>query len=292
MKLGAIEAGGTKFVAAVGNEKGEVTERVTVATTRPAETLEPIIQFFAKHEIAAIGVGAFGPIDVNPDSPTYGYVTSTPKAGWRNFDFVGTIKRRFPLPIAWTTDVNEAGYGEYRLGNARGTASCLYLTIGTGIGGGFINGGKLFSAFSHPEMGHIAVVRRANDAFIGLCPYHHDCFEGMASGPAVEARWGDKGIHLAGNPEVWELEADYVAQALVSYTLTLRPERIVIGGGLMKQKQLFPLIRKKFMNKLNNYVEVPDVQTYIQPVGLNDQAGIVGGLLLAAEAYQAQRERA
>ncbi|WP_100489312.1 ROK family protein [Sporolactobacillus pectinivorans] len=281
MLLGSIEAGGTKFIAAVGDEQMDIIDTVTVPTTKPDETMEQIFNFFSRYQIDAIGVGSFGPIDVDEKSETFGSITSTPKSFWRDYNFVGSLKQKFNVPIAWTTDVNAAGYGEYLLGNARGITSCLYLTIGTGIGGGFINNGQILSAFSHPEMGHVFIKRHPEDRFEGICPFHKNCLEGMASGPAVEKRWGKKGVELADQSFVWELEAYYLAQALISYTLILRPERIILGGGLMKQKQIFKLIRNEFHAMLNDYVEVPDLEMYIQPVGLNNQAGIIGGLLLA-----------
>jgi fructokinase len=281
MLLGSIEAGGTKFIAAVGDEQMRIIDTLTVPTTKPEETMEPVLSFFDQYPIDAIGVGSFGPIDVNQNSENYGHITSTPKPFWRDFNFVGSLNAHFNVPIAWTTDVNAAGYAEYVLGNAKGTQSCLYLTIGTGIGGGFINQGRILNAYSHPEMGHLLIKRHPSDTYEGNCPFHKDCLEGMASGPAVEKRWGKKGIELAERSEVWELESYYLAQALVSYTLVLRPQRIILGGGIMKQKQIFHLIREQFGQMLMDYVAVPDLESYIQPVGLNDQAGIIGGFLLA-----------
>lgn len=286
MLFGSIEAGGTKFIAAVGDEQMKVIDSITVPTTKPAETLEPITTFFDRYHINAIGVGSFGPIDVNEDSKTFGYITSTPKTSWKNFNFFGNLSEHYDVPIAWTTDVNAAGYAESVMGNAKGTQSCLYLTVGTGIGGGFINQGNILNAYSHPEMGHLLIKRHPSDTYVGNCPFHTDCLEGMASGPAVEERWGKRGIELADQSNVWELEAYYLAQALVSYTLILRPERIILGGGIMKQKQIFQLIREQFKQMLKDYVAVPNLETYIQPVGLNDQAGIIGGLLLAKKSIR------
>lgn len=289
MLLGSIEAGGTKFIAAVGDEEMNIIDMVTVPTTKPEETMKPIITFFDQYKIDAVGFGSFGPIDVNEGSETYGSITSTPKPFWKDYDFVGGLKEHYNVPIAWTTDVNAAGYAEYVLGNAKETRSCLYLTIGTGIGGGFINQGRILNAYSHPEMGHLLIKRHPDDTFEGNCPFHQNCLEGMASGPAVEKRWGKRGIELAGRPDVWKLEAYYLAQALVSYTLVLRPERIILGGGMMKQKQIFHLIREQFKRMLKDYVAVPDLESYIQPVGLNDQAGIIGGFLLAKNLCVKQR---
>ncbi|WP_337970260.1 ROK family protein [Virgibacillus salexigens] len=281
MLIGSIETGGTKFVVAVGSGNGEVKQKLTIPTTTPEETMPLVHQFFRQFNLEAIGVGSFGPIDVNQQSPLYGYITSTPKLPWQNFNFVGALKEKHEVPIAWTTDVNAAGFAEYKLGNAKGTESCLYLTIGTGIGGSFIQNGEILNAYSHPEMGHLLVRRHLDDDFEGLCPNHNDCLEGMASGLAVEKRWGKKGFKLIDNEKVWEIEAFYIAQALINYTLTLRPERIVLGGGIMKQKQIFSLVRGQFKELLGNYIEVPNLEQYIQPVGLHNEAGIIGGLLLA-----------
>jgi len=284
MHYGAIEAGGTKFECAVSNEELEVIEKVSIPTTSPEETMKQVFSFFDLYQLSSIGIGSFGPIDVNQNSSTYGHITTTPKAGWSGFDFVGVIKNRYQIPVAWTTDVNAAAYGENKRGSAEGSSSCLYLTVGTGIGGGAVVNGQLLEGFSHPEMGHLLVRPHQDDTYKGNCPYHHDCLEGLASGPAIEKRYQKKGIELGDDLHVWELEAYYLAQALITYTLTLRPEKIILGGGVMKQKHLFPLIRSKFEDMLARYVETPDITTYIVPPLLGDHAAITGCLLLAKEA--------
>lgn len=283
MMYGAIEAGGTKFVCAVSDEQLEIKERVSIPTTTPRETLKQVFDFFDQYPLKAIGIGSFGPIDVNEKSATYGYVTSTPKIAWKNFDFLGAIKQQYDIPVAWTTDVNAAAYGEYKKGSARGTESCLYLTIGTGIGGGAVVDGKVLSGFGHPEMGHLLVRMHPDDDFKGVCPYHGNCLEGIAAGPAIEKRYGKKGNNLAEDKKVWEIEAFYLAQALVNYTLILSPEKIILGGGVMKQTQLLPLVKKEFTKLMAEYVSTPSLDEYIVMPELEDNAGIMGCLLMASE---------
>lgn len=283
MIYGAIEAGGTKFVCAVSDEQGEIKGKVSIPTTTPEETLEQVFTYFDQFDLSAIGIGSFGPIDVNPASPTYGYVTTTPKMDWINYDFLGAVKKRYAIPVGWTTDVNAAALGELRKGAARGLSSCVYLTVGTGIGGGAVVNGELLSGYGHPEMGHILVRLHPDETFKGFCPYHENCLEGIAAGPAVEQRHGKKGSELADDSVVWEMEAYYLAQALMSYTLVLSPERIILGGGVMKQAQLFPLIRQEFEKLMGGYVQLPALDEYIVPPALGDNAGITGCLLLAKE---------
>ncbi|MBC8587415.1 ROK family protein [Paratissierella segnis] len=283
--LGAIEAGGTKFVCAVSDENLNIVKRYFFPTTNTEETLKNVYEFFDKFEgLKAIGIGSFGPIDINENSPKYGYITSTPKIGWRDFDFLGEIKRRYNIPVGWTTDVNAACLGEYEVGSAKEDNSCIYLTIGTGIGGGAIANGNFIEGFGHPEMGHILVKIHPKDKdFKGWCPYHGDCLEGLAAGPSVEKRYGIKAEDLDPNHEIWQILAYYIAQALVNYTLILRPEKIVLGGGVMKQTQMLKLIKKEFRALLADYVEIPMIDQYIVLPSLGDDAGIIGGLILAKQ---------
>jgi fructokinase len=287
MLYGAIEAGGTKFVCAVGNENGEIVERVTIPTLTPDETMPQVIDFFRQYELKAIGIGSFGPVDLNIQSPTYGSITTTPKLAWRNYPLLKVIKDAFSVPVGFQTDVNAAALGELHFGAAKGLDSCLYLTVGTGIGGGAVVNGKVVQGLSHPEMGHIYIRRHPNDPYEGKCPFHRDCLEGLAAGPAIEERWGKKGQELEGQKEVWEIEAYYLAQALAQYILILSPQKIILGGGVMKQTQLFPLIRQNVQELINGYVELEDLESYIVPPGLGDNAGITGALVLA---YEKERE--
>ncbi|WP_062108957.1 ROK family protein [Bacillus niameyensis] len=289
--LGAIEAGGTKFVCAVGNEDGTLIERIQLDTLTPEETMPKVIEFFQKHTVTAIGIGSFGPVDIDKSSSTYGNITSTPKPGWTNYPFLQTMKDALNVPMEFNTDVNAAALGELMLGAAKGEESCLYITVGTGIGAGAVVQGELLQGLSHPEMGHILVRKHPEDNYEGFCPYHHDCLEGIAAGPAIEKRWGKKGIELQDQQEVWELEAYYLAQALMQYILIISPKKIIMGGGVMKQKQLFPLVQKKLQELLNGYVALPQIteqiENYIVPPALGDNAGITGALMLAKRALEA-----
>lgn len=294
MLLGAIEAGGTKFVCGVGDENGNVKERITLPTTTPDEVFKEVIDYFRDKGIQALGIGTFGPVDLDRSSKTYGYITSTPKLQWVQTNFVGVLQKEFKIPIGFDTDVNAAALGETKWGAAKGLDSCVYMTIGTGIGVGAFVEGRLVHGLIHPEMGHMLVRRHPEDAFKGICPYHHDCLEGMASGPAIERRWGKKGQDLAGDEKVWELEAFYIAQAISNLILVLSPKKVVIGGGVSKQKQIFPLIRKNVQKLLNGYIQhellSEKIADYIVPPGLGDNAGLCGALGLAYNAFLEHKE--
>lgn len=283
--LGAIEAGGTKFVCAVADSDLNIKARVRIPTATPEESIPQILLFFSHYQLEGIGIGAFGPIGINPDAPDYGFVRQTPKPGWTNFDFLGTISSYVNCPIYWTTDVNVAAYGELKRGAAQGLNEVVYLTVGTGIGGGIIHEGKIYSGYSHPEVGHIAVrpplIERDN--FRGVCPYHDFCLEGMASGPAIAARAGRPATELGAHDVAWQIEAYYLAQAAVDYTLMFAPERIIFGGGVSNQKQLYHLIRESFTTQLHGYVQTPPENEYLVHAGLGDDAGITGALLLARQ---------
>ncbi len=285
---GGIEAGGTKFVCAVGTGPNAIRAETRFATTSPAETLARAIAFFRPYaaELAALGIGSFGPIDPNPNSATFGYITTTPKPGWAQTDFVGALRAAFDVPIGFDTDVNAAALGEHRWGAAQGLDTFVYLTIGTGIGGGVMAAGNLLHGSMHPEMGHILIPHdRAQDPFKGICPFHENCLEGLASGPALESRWGTRAENLPEEHPAWELESTYLAYALVNLILTISPQRIILGGGVMHQAQLFPLIRQKVGARLNGYLAmreiVEDIDTFIVPPGLGHRAGIMGALALA-----------
>lgn len=284
---GALEAGGTKMVCAIGTSDGSIIDRISIPTETPEITMPKMIEYFRDKKIAALGIGSFGPIDLNKNSKTYGYITTTPKPGWGFYDIAGAFSKALQVPIGFDTDVNAAALGEARYGAAKGLDSAIYITIGTGIGVGVLSEGKLLHGMLHPEAGHILIGKLKGDTYEGKCPFHKTCFEGMAAGPAIEARWGMKGDKLADKSEVWELEADYIAHALVNYTMTLSPKRIILGGGVMNQLQLFPLIRERFGKLMNGYIktaEVEDLDSYIVPAGLTGNQGIVGCLVLAEEA--------
>ena len=288
MLYGSIEAGGTKFVCAVGNEKLEILERVSFPTTTPEETIPQVIAFFNqyKDDLAAIGVGSFGPIDIRKTSDTYGYITSTPKLAWQNYNFLGAMKAAFNIPMAWTTDVNAAAYGEYAFGNGQGKSSVVYYTIGTGVGAGALQDGKFIEGFSHPEMGHMLVVPHKDDHFEGVCPFHGNCLEGMAAGPAVEKRNGRKGQDIPQDDPFWEIEAEYIAQCAYNTTLMFSPEVIIFGGGVMKQRHMVEKVHAAFTRIMQGYVATPAIEEYIVTPALEDNAGTIGCLALAEKALK------
>ena len=289
MRLGALEAGGTKMVCAIGDEKGNIEERVSIPTKTPEETIPLLIDFFKQRNIGALGIGCFGPLELNKKAEKYGYITTTTKLAWRNFDFLGSMKKALQCPVGFDTDVNGSVLGEVTFGQAKGKSCALYLTIGTGIGAGIYIEGKLLHGMLHPEAGHVLITRRETDTYGGKCPYHKNCLEGLAAGPAIEGRYGKKAVDLAEEEDVWDLEADYIAQALTGYILTLSPEIIILGGGVMHQMQLFPLIRKKVTEYLGGYVnteELSDMEHYIVPASLHDDQGIMGCLELGRKALE------
>lgn len=277
--LGGIEAGGTKFVCGVGSHPGDL-EVVEFPTTSPAETIRRAVAFFkARERVPAIGIGSFGPIDPNPKSPTFGYIRSTPKLAWRNFDIAGAVREALGVHIAFDTDVNAAALGEFRWGAAQRLDTFLYLTVGTGLGGGGMLNGRLMHGQLHPEMGHIRIPHdRERDPFPGCCPYHGDCIEGLASAPAIEARWGQPADTLPAGHPAWELEADYLALGLSNWVYTLSPERIILGGGVMRHAELLAMVRTKVATLLNGYVPGPE----IVPPALGARAGVLGAIALAA----------
>ncbi|MDI3257141.1 MAG: ROK family protein [Kyrpidia sp.] len=288
--FGTVEAGGTKFVCGIGNEDGRILDQITVPTTVPEETLDAVFAYFRNKPIQSLGVGCFGPLDLDPRSPSYGSITGTPKIAWRYCNILAELRGRFPVPVALDTDVNAAVLAEARWGAGRGLHTCLYLTVGTGIGGGALVEGRILHGLMHPEMGHVIVRKQAGDLFPGVCPTHGDCLEGLASGPAIERRWGRRGADLPPDHRAWELEADYLAQGLVNYVYALSPQRIILGGGVMRQAQLFPLIRRRVLELLGGYIDRPeilaDMDHYIAPPALGSLSGLCGGLVLAMKAVK------
>jgi fructokinase len=291
---GGIEGGGTKFICAVGNGPEDIRAETRFPTTTPQETLGHAIAFFKEQEkvferLSALGVATFGPIDPRPDSKTYGKVLPTPKPGWAGTDIVLPLKAAFDIPIGFDTDVNGAALAEWRWGAAQGCDPVVYLTIGTGIGGGLLINGSLVHGLLHPEMGHVLLPHdREADPFPGSCPFHGDCFEGLATGPAMEKRWGQKAETLPPEHPAWALEAHYISMALVDYIVTLSPQRIVLGGGVMQQPQLFPMIHREVRTLLNGYIQsthiLEHIEEYIVPTGLGGKAGVLGAIALAQQA--------
>ncbi len=287
---GGIEAGGTKFVCAIGTGPEDIRAETRFPTTTPDESLERALVFFREHaslgRLESVGIASFGPVDPDRNSPTYGHITTTPKAGWAWTDIAGVIGTGMGLPVSIDTDVNAAALGENRWGAVRGLDTFVYLTIGTGIGGGGMVGGRLLHGLMHPEMGHMRVPHNfQDDPYVGCCPFHGDCLEGLASGPAIEARWGQRGEDLAPDHPAWKLEAHYLALGIASIALILSPQRVILGGGVMEQPSLLPLIRAELLRVLNGYLQRDEILShadqYICAPGLGSRAGVLGALALA-----------
>ena len=287
MRLGALEAGGTKMVCAIGDESGKIYEQVSIPTETPEITMPKLISYFEERKIEALGIGCFGPIDPDKKSETYGYITSTPKLAWADYNIVGTMEKSLMIPVGFDTDVNGSVLGEVTFGQAKGKKCVVYVTIGTGVGAGIYIEGKLLHGMLHPEAGHILLTQRQDDTYEGTCPYHKTCLEGLAAGPAIEARWGRKAVELKDDARVWDLEAYYIAQAIVNYILILSPQMIILGGGVMHQEQLFPKIRSYVKKMMNGYIktkEMTDFDHYIVTASLHDDQGIMGALELGRRA--------
>ena len=284
MLLGGIEMGGTKMVCAIGNEYGEILDRFVLPTTTPQETLTKLFEYFVDKNIDSLGIGSFGPIDLDKSSKTYGYITTTPKPGWANVDVLSYFKS-LNVPIGFDTDVNAACIGEVTYGAAKGLDSAIYGTIGTGIGFGVYLDGRLIHGLMHTETGHILLQKHELDKdFIGPCPYHTSCFETLASGPSIEKRYGKKAEYLIENKEVWELESYYIGQALCDCIMSYSPKRIILGGGVMHTPGLIELVRQKTLEFLNGYIKkdeiLNNIDEYIVLPKLKDDAGIIGTMKL------------
>ena len=291
MRYGGIEAGGTKWVCAIADQPGRLDKTEIFPTTDPAETVSRATRFFTENgPVDVIGVGAFGPVDIRRGSPTWGTITTTPKPGWADTDVVAALRSGLGVPIALDTDVNAAALGEWRWGAAAGLDTFLYITVGTGIGGGAVASGRVLHGLLHPEFGHMRIPHdRARDPFDGICPYHGDCLEGLASGEAIRQRWGRPGQELSG-PAAWETEAEYLALALVNVVCMLSPQRIIIGGGVAEQPTLLPLVRQRLRELLAGYLRAPELtepdatDRYVVPPQLGSHSGVIGALELARDA--------
>lgn len=284
---GSLEAGGTKFVCAVGDEDFQVMEKTQFPTTTPYETIARVVEFFKRYEdrLAGIAIGSFGPINIDKNSKTYGYVTTTPKPHWSNVDLLGLIAKEFKIPFYFTTDVNSSAFGEMIV--RKGVHSLVYYTIGTGIGAGAIQNGEFIGGLGHTEAGHTYValhpLDRANE-FQGVCPFHNGCLEGLAAGPSLEARTGIRGEMIEQNSDVWDVQAYYIAQAAVQATLLYRPQVIVFGGGVMAQEHMLRRVREKFASLMNGYLPVPDLADYIvTPAVSENGSATLGNFALAKQ---------
>jgi fructokinase len=291
---GAVEAGGSKFICAIGDKAGRIHAQSGFPTRDPDTTLAAMMEFLRNSireggALSAIGIGSFGPIILDRSSARYGFIGRTPKSGWTNANIAGTLAREFACPVGFDTDVNAAALAEHRWGAAQDVGNLVYVTVGTGIGGGVLIDGAPLHGLMHPEIGHICPRRHPLDAeFAGICPFHQDCLEGLASGPAIIARCGAELQHLDAAHPQWELEADYLGQLCAQLVLTLSPQRIVMGGGVMTQQPLFPIIRQRLLHWLGGYVDRNEVleesDHYVVPAALGARAGVLGALALAIDA--------
>lgn len=286
--LGTIEAGGTKINCAIGHEDGTIVKKIQFATTTPEENIGEIVRFFQENPVKAIGIGCFGPVNVDKSSPEYGSILDTPKQAWRFYPFLTKLKNELEIPITIHSDVTVSCLGESVLGGGQGDNLVLYVTIGTGVGGGITLNSQILDSPRHPEMGHVTLQRIKGDEMESVCPFHENCFEGLASGPALEKRWGKKGSELDPSHPAWEIEADYIAQGILQMIVILAPDRVIIGGGVMKQKHLLVKVQKKVKEKLNGYEfydHLKNIDQLIITPRLGDDSGLVGGLLLAGQSY-------
>ena len=283
--VGSIEAGGTKFIVAVQDvESGEVIAKDRIPTTTAEETLQKSADFFKQNEVNALGIGTFGPIDINPNSHTFGYILDTPKRGWSGTDVKGFFERELNIPVVMTTDVNASGYGEYIARGRNDSKSYFYVTIGTGVGAGIVQAGKFVGLNNHPEMGHMLVRRYPGDDYEGNCPFHGDkCVEGMAAGPTLEGRTGIPGEKLSRDNKVFTYVAYYVAQLLYNVYMASRPDVMVVGGSVLNDKDL-EKVREFFDKFNNNYVATPDLDKLIvRPAVENNGSATLGDFELAKE---------
>jgi fructokinase len=296
--FGAIEGGGTKFVCAVGTGPDDLV-MTQFSTESPEPTIARAVAFLKERagaRLQAVGIGSFGPVDLSPSSATCGCITSTPKPGWQNYNFAGAVRKALGVPVGFDTDVDASALGEAHWGAGQSISDFLYLTVGTGIGGGAIVNGQILHGMIHPEVGHIHIPHDLlRDPYPGACPFHGDCLEGLASGPAMEKRWGKPAHELPVDHPAWALEAHYLALGLVNLVCTLSPKRVLLGGGVMQQQFLFPLIRSELIRLLNGYVRskelIENIEQYVVPPKLGNRAGIAGALVLAEQAFRVQQER-
>lgn len=298
MLIGALEAGGTKMVCSIGTPQGNVLQRASFHTLTPDETIPQIVDFFDKFDISALGVGSFGPLDLNHRSATYGYITASPKKAWSNFPILARLREELHVPVAIDTDVNAAAIAEHVMGAGKGYRSLVYVTVGTGVGGGIIMNGDIVHGLIHPEVGHMILTPNEMDTMPdGMCTFHRHCLEGLASGPAIEKRWGLSPRLMMEDHPAWDLEAKYLAQMCVNLILILSPEVIVLGGGVMQQEHLFPRIRRYTHEMLGGYVaserlDMEQLDQYIVPPTLGNNSGVTGALLMGARLLYSQRRKA
>ncbi len=290
---GGVETGGTWVVCAVGSGPDEIVREEQFRTSDPEQTLERIVGFFAGGpRVEAIGVGSFGPVDLHPGSPRWGSVTTTPKPGWQQVSVAPVIRDRLGVPVAFDNDVTAAAVGEHRWGAGQGVDALCYLTIGTGIGAGLLIAGRPWHGLVHPEVGHMRIPReRDPEPFAGTCPAHGDCWEGLASGPAMAKRWQTAPEELPDAHPAWEIEADYLALGILSIVMVASPERVIVGGGVMERRPLLGMVRRRLRELVGGYLDTPllgdEIESYVVSPALGDRAGVLGAIALAHDAFGA-----
>lgn len=289
--FGGIEAGGTKFVCMVASGPEDIVAETRFPTTTPEETIQRAVDFFKPYTLSAVGIGTFGPVDLDLHSPTYGFITSTPKKGWRQADLRGSVARALNVPVAFDTDVNAAAFGEqYWVPENRGLEPFLYITVGTGIGVGVLVNGKPLHGLIHPEAGHYRIPHDwKEDPFPGICPFHGDCLEGLASGPAIARRWGQPAETLPADHPAWNLETNYAALALANLIYSFSPRKIVVGGGVFQSPGLLEAVRQKVQHYLNGYIQstliLESIDQFIVPPSLGSRSGVLGAIGMAVEIF-------
>jgi fructokinase len=286
-RFGGVEAGGTKFVLGIGSGPGAIEAQTTIPTTTPAETLDAVIRWFRSQEaIDALGIACFGPVERDRRAQDWGFITATTKAGWSHTDVAPALARALGVPVGFDTDVNGAALAEARWGATRGCRVSVYVTVGTGIGGGTVIDGAPFPATGHPEMGHLRLPRHPDDtAFKGVCPFHGDCLEGLASGPAIMARWGASLSTLSPDHPAHAIIAWYLGQFAVTIQALLAPERIVLGGGVLKARGLLDRICEAAASANRGYF-AGDIRNVLVAPGLGEASGLLGAFDLAETALK------
>lgn len=281
--FGSIEFGGTKIRCAIIDENGNLIDQIRISTSKPEINIKEIEEFYKNKKIAALGVGAFGPIDINKNSTSYGVIKNTPKKEWIDFSLLKNLSMIIDTKIEIVTDVGLSAIGEYNDGAGKNYQSMLYLTIGTGIGGAYIQDGKIINGLSHPEMGHIDIARNPDDHVKSVCMYHDNCLEGLASGPSIKERKGIEATQIDINDLVFDTTSNYIAKALYTYSLILRPNVIILGGGLMNKDGFIQKVRNKFDKLKGDYIDLPSSESYIVKPKLGDDSALVGGYYLAKQ---------
>ncbi len=285
--FGGVETGGTWCACALGTGPDRILAEHRFRTGPPERTVARIADFFAAHpRPSAVGIGAFGPLDLDPGSPTWGHVTATPKPGWSGFPLAPGLRDALAVPVGIDTDVAAAALAEQRWGAGAGAGTVCYLTVGTGIGAGLVIDGRCHHGLVHPEAGHLRIPHdRGADPFAGVCPVHGDCWEGLASGPAIAARWGAEARTLADDHPAWALEAEYLALGILAIVSVASPHRMILGGGVLARPALLDAVRVRLRALAAGYPPTPllgeRIGEYLVAPRLGSRAGVLGAIAIA-----------